>query len=400
MKNKIKFPMTVSPSDLQAINRTAVLEYLRLAKQASQTAIANQLNLSESLVIGIIDQLVESGFVVPVEQADDTNRPAQNLFTINENINIVVGIDIGGGHISGAAINLGGHILYESSSTVEWSTAEANLDLLLGTIQSILSQMKNQNARLLGITIGVPGIVDQHNGVVKFAPGLAWHEYPLMKKLEQIFDLPITIENDVNLAIQGEHWFGAGRGLRDLVMIAIGTGIGSGIILDGRLHRGFQGTSGEIGYFLPGIEFLDQQYPGFGALELLASGRGIAERGGEKFAEQNPGFPPPVMDAEIVFQAARDGEPWATQTVADTVDYYSLMIANITLCLDPELIILGGGVSGAADLLIEPIRERLTGVIPSVPYIKKSHLMDKATLLGAVVSTFQRVTNYAAVYHS
>jgi glucokinase len=241
--------------------------------------------------------------------------------------------------------------------------------------------------------------MDSRTGIVKLAPGLAWNDFSLLQRLEQITDLPVYLENDVNLATLGEHWFGAGQGVRDLVMIAIGTGIGAGIILDGKLHRGYAEASGEIGYILPGVHFLDNQYPGFGALESVASGKGIAEQAAKKWSGLYGTRKMPEMEAADVFQAAREGQVWAVQVVAETVDYLSLALASVIVCLDPELVILGGGIAGSAGMLIEPIRKRLTGVIPRLPRFEESLLNDQAAILGAVVRVFQKYTDYSVVHN-
>jgi len=396
-KRKTQHPKTIAQSEMRAINRSAVLEYLRLTKTASRTEIAEQLKISKPTAMRIIDQLMADEFVYSTGQKEGQKGRSRDLLALKEKENLVIGIDLGGGHISATIANIGGEIIYEIQSAVDWASADENFETLTDIIQSILLQPIDPSAKVLGIAIGVPGIVAKESGVVKIAPSMNWKDFPLLDQLNAIIDLPIIIENDVNLAVLGEHWFGTGIGINDLVMIAIGTGIGAGIILDGKLHRGYRASSGEIGYIVPGIQFLDHQYPGFGALEIIASGKGIGERGLRKFKELNPDEPVPIIRAVEVFQAARDGEPWATQIVAETVDYLSLAIANITVCFDPEIIILGGGVSGAADLLIEPIKNRLAGVIPRVPHIEQSNLKEKAVILGAVVRVFQRVTDYAVV---
>jgi len=382
---------------MRAINRSAVLEFLRLTKTASRTEIAKQLNISKPTVMRIIDQLMEDGLVYSTGQKEGQRGRSRDLLALNEKDNFVIGIDVGGSHISGAIANIGGEMVYEIECAVEWTCAEENFETLRNFIQSILIQPMGQTSRVLGIAIGVPGIIERQSGIVKIAPSLNWKDYPLLHKLNEIVDLPILIENDVNLGVLGEYWFGAGVGINDLVMIAIGTGIGAGIILDSKLHRGYQESSGEIGYILPGTQFLDHQYPGFGALEIVTSGKAIAERGLSRFTELNPDKLVPEINAADVFQAAREGQTWAAQIVAETVDYLSLAIANVTVCFDPELIILSGGVSDAADLLIEPIKKRIAGVIPRVPRIEQSQLKGKAVILGAVVRVFQKVTGYAVV---
>ncbi len=383
---------------MRVINRSAVLDFLRLTKTASRTEIAKQLNISKPTVMRIIDQLMDDGFVYSTGQKEGQRGRSRDLLALNEKGNLVIGIDVGGSHISGAITNIGGEMIYEVECAVEWTSAEENFETLLNFTQSILIQPMGLTSRVLGIAIGVPGIIERQSGIVKIAPILYWKDYPLLQKLNEKVDLPILIENDVNLGVLGEYWFGAGVGINDLVMITIGTGIGAGIILDRKLHRGYQESSGEIGYILPGTQFLDHQYPGFGALEIVASGKGIAERGLSRFIELNPNKRVPEINAADVFQAAHEGETWAVQIVSETVDYLSLAIANVTVCFDPELIILGGGVSNSADLLIGPIKKRIAGVIPRVPRIEESCLKDKAVFFGAVVSVFQKVTDYSVVH--
>jgi predicted NBD/HSP70 family sugar kinase len=251
---------------------------------------------------------------------------------------------------------------------------------------------------ILGIAIGVPGIIDSTNGVVRIAPSLNWHNFPLLEKLESALDIPVIVENDVNLAVLGENWFGIGEGVNNLVMISVGTGIGSGIILDGKLHRGFRDSSGEIGYLLPGVQYLDNQYPGFGALESLASCSGITDRAIKSLKSTATHFDISKVDAQFVFDQAREGQTWAKNIVNETVDFLSLAIANISVCFDPELIIIGGGIAGSIDMLIAPIQKRLMNVIPFVPKLEGSRLLNNAPLLGAVVRVFQKCEDYTVVH--
>ncbi len=383
---------------MRNINRSAVLEYLRLARTASRTEIAHRLQISLPSTARIIEQLIAAGLVRSTGRVEQSRGRGRDLLELNTAENLVIGIDLGGSHISGALVNLGGEVLHEYRDSSIGGSGEENYRKLADFLQSLIAQAGQQPGRLLGIAIGVPGILDDSAGVVKLAPGLDWKEFPLQDRLQQVTDLPLLLENDVNLAALGEHWFGGGQGVRDLVMVAVGTGIGAGIILDGKLHRGWSGASGEVGYILPGVAFLENQYPGFGALESVASGKGIAAQAATKWSSLHPGQPLPEMEAEQVFQAAREGQDWATQVVAKTVDYLSLAFANIIVCLDPELVLLGGGIAGSAGMLLDPIRKRLMGVIPRLPRIEESSLGDQAALLGAVVRVFQKVTDYTAVH--
>ena len=272
-KTRIHKLTTIAQSEMRAINRSAVLEYLRLAKKASRTELSVQLRISKPTAMRIIDELVADGWVVDLDQKEKGSRRSREMLALNTHNNLVIGVDLGGSHISGVIADIGGEIIHQIHVNQKWQSPTENYAILVEFIQALEVEAHKNGARTLGIAIGVPGIVDSKSGLVRIAPSLNWRDFPLLEKLQQKFSLPVIIENDVNLAALGENWFGAGVGVANMVMISIGTGIGSGIILDGKLHRGFRESSGEIGYLLPGIQYLDNQYPGFGALESLASCR-------------------------------------------------------------------------------------------------------------------------------
>lgn len=389
---------TIAQTEMRAINRSAVLEYLRLAKTASRTELSTELMISKPTVMRIIDDLVEDGLIIPLDEREKGTHRSRELLALNTTNNLVLGIDIGGSHISGIIANIGGEILYQNRIAEKWTDSEENFLTLLHYVQELQIEAQKIPSKILGIAIGVPGIIDSVKGVVKIAPSLNWLNFPLFEKLEPFFEIPVIIENDVNLAALGENWFGIGEGVNNLVMISIGTGIGSGIILDGKLHRGYRDSSGEIGYLLPGVKYLDNQYPGFGALESLASCKGIAEKAIQYFKESSTPVDLSKVDAAMVFDAAREGQKWAINITNETIDFLSLAIANVSVCFDPELIIIGGGISGSVDMLINPILNRLKNVIPFIPRIEGSRLMNNAPLLGAVVRVFQKCEDYTVVH--
>ena len=394
---KLKFK-TIAQPEMRAINRSAVLEYLRLAKTTSRTELATALKLSKPTVMRIVDDLVVDGLVVLLDERERGAHRSRELLTLNTADNLVLGVDLGGSHISGIVANIGGEILFQTRLEETWTNSDENFKILLNFLRVLKKEAVKKSGKILGIAIGVPGIIDSQAGIVKLAPSLNWREFPLLKKLTPFFDIPVIVENDVNLAVLGENWFGIGVGVDNIVMMSVGTGIGAGIILDGKLHRGFRESSGEIGYLLPGVQFLDNQYPGFGALESIASCKGIAERAVRYLQTKNSNLDVSKVEAAMVFSAAREGQSWAKEIVQETIDFLSLAIANISVCFDPELIIIGGGISGSVDMLIEPIQKRLSNVIPFLPKIEGSALMGNAPLLGAVVKVFQKCEDYTIVH--
>jgi glucokinase len=395
--SEIQNLITIAQPEMRAINRYAVLEYLRLHKTASRTELASQLSFSKPTAMRIIDELMASNLVRTAGQKGGQLGRSQELLALAGEENLVIGIDMGGSHISGGIATLGGEILYKIKMMQAWGTAEENFEKVVLFINDMQTELNSHPGRLLGVALGVPGIINSRENLVKLAPSLNWYDFPLLEKIKARIEVPVLVENDVNLAAMGEHWFGGGQGVEHFVMIAIGTGIGAGVILDGKLYRGFRESSGEIGYLLPGLQFLDNKYPNFGAFESLASGKGIAERGQQQWSDANGGAQAPKMDAEVVFKAARDRQPWAEKVIDETVEYLTLALANISVTYDPELIIIGGGVASSIAELLPAINQRLHGVIPFVPRIEVSTLQENACILGAVARVFQKTADYAVV---
>jgi glucokinase len=216
-------------------------------------------------------------------------------------------------------------------------------------------------------------------------------------KLAERYKLPITVDNDVNLAAMGELWFGAGQSAQNMVLIAIGTGIGAGIIIDGALYRGAREAAGEIGSIVPGREFLGKQYAEFGALESLASGTGIAERARQILKGKRDEAELENLLAEDVFDAARQRQEWACTVISETVDYLAVAIACISVSFDPEIIVLGGGVTRSADLLVEPILRRINGTIPTLPRLVVSKLGRRAAVMGAIANVLHNTADFYVV---
>lgn len=281
----------------------------------------------------------------------------------------------------GALVDVDGRILADCE--VKWADFDRadshDPAPLFSVIDRLVSAAAADGWTVAGIGIGAPGVTDPVSGRVVWAPNSGWRNYALRQIVSEHYSLPVFIENDVNLATLGEQRFGAGRGARDLICIMIGTGIGAGIIIDDRLYRGAHLSAGEVGYMLTSVENFAGDYVDFGALESVASGRGIAERAPIHAVEGAAG-----VSAEAVFEAAERGEAWATDIIGQTLDYVALMLANVCALLDPERIILGGGVGIASAGMVDVVRARLARVIPVVPPIEFSQLGSYAGIKGAI----------------
>lgn len=378
---------------MRMINRSAILEYIRLNSPTSRTAIAQQLNLSMPTVMRIINDLFEENLLLESGTSTEGMGRNRSLISYNKDSYTVLGIDLGGTKLYGAISNIGGQIIHSTSIDHHNTTEEESLDLVIEMVSELLTHAP-QGQPVRGIAVGAPGVTDNRAGTIEWAPSLNWRDFPLKQRLEDHFGLPVCVDNDVNLAVLGEHWFGTGQNVNNMALISIGTGVGAALIINGALYRGFTKASGEVGYLVPSISDLGKSYPGFGALEQVISGTAI----GERATKQKPGHPRDVpIKSEDVFIAARAGEPWAKEIIDETVDYLALAIANINALLDLELIVLSGGVARQSDMLIEGVLERIEGVIPRIPRIEESVLGRNATALGAIVMVVHATDNYFVV---
>lgn len=389
---------SATASLIRSLNRSAILELIRENGPISRSQIARQLDMSLPTVMRIVVDLMAEDLVRDCDSyGQSTGGRPPSLVEFNGKAYAAVGVDLGGTKMFGTVADLSGtiqHELYIAHARDDGPTAY--VERLCEMIEALLDAPRPSGQRIRGIGIGAPGITLVPEGVVAWAPSLGWRDLPLQEILTERFDVPVFVENDVNLAALGELGFGAGRGVQNLVTIAVGTGIGAGIILGGALYRGHNQAAGEVCNIIPGIEFLGRHYDEFGALESLASATGVVKRAHQLMGQE--GMPiPEELSAEDVFAAARSGEPWAQQVVNETVDYLSLAIANISATLDPEVIILGGGVARSADLLIEPILQRIEGVVPFVPRLVASPLDRRAVVMGAIMLVLNITMQYFAV---
>jgi glucokinase len=298
----------------------------------------------------------------------------------------------------GAVSDLGGKILDEVDMGWNGSSGDENYNRLITLVDTLLASPKVADRKVRGIGVGAPGITLHREGIVKWAYSLNWVDFPLKACLSKKYGLPITVDNDVNLAAMGELWFGAGQNVQNMILITVGSGIGAGIVIDGALYRGGREASGEIGHIIPGPAFLGKNYQEFGALESVASGTGILERARASLKTQRTPDELEALTADDVFKAARIGQVWAVTIVNEAVDYLALAIANLAVAFDPELIVIGGSISPYADLLIEPILRRINGAIPTLPKLVVSNLGMRAAVMGAISNVLHNTSNFYVVH--
>ena len=384
-----------STETLGQLNTIVILETIQANGSITRPEIIRRTGLSFSTVLRSTEKLIQSGLVVESGLEASTGGRRSTLLKLNDDDKVVIGIDMGGTKILGGLISLSGSILTKIKISVDITTPQTSLNQIFEIIEQLSSEANKRNLEPIGIGIGVPGITDTEEGIIVYSPSLSWESVSLKSTLKSKYSLPIVIENDVNLMALGEYGYGVGRGISNLVLMAFGTGIGSGIIIDGKLFRGSTFSAGEVGHMVPGQKFLSQSYEHtHGALEFMCSGTGIANQAKEYMQSTAANTEGQKVTAEMVFDLARKGEDWASKIVSDVVDYITLSVANTIVLLDPEEIIFSGGVFSSADLLFNPIKERLKGLIPMHPKLVLSELGPQAAIMGAAHQVLIEVAKF------
>lgn len=333
-----------------------------------------------------LNLLEKKGILQKTKIAEENEK---SKISLREGGNCVIGLDLGGTKLYGAISDIVGNIIYEQEIKNHGKSGQACFDMLSGLIDRLINESSQRDLNLLGIGVDVPGRVQLETGLVINAPAVKMKDFPLKERLESKFGYPTWIDNDLKQASIGEAWFGAGKNYRNVVLLAIGTGIAASHVIDGTPLRGAHFRHGELGWMVPGRHFLGREYVGFGALETEASGPGIENRASKLLSGIINEVNLEEIDSEYIFKAAKKGERWAQECVAETVDYLTILIANIMAFYDPDLIILSGGVSRSSDMLIPPIMKRIEGCVLTQPSLVVSSLGYKAGVLGAIINLIQ-----------
>jgi glucokinase len=306
-----------------------------------------------------------------------------------------IGIDAGGTKIAAMLVGRDGTVLAGDVRRTPADDQQATLESMVGAARAVATP------DVVGVGVAAAGMVDL-GGVVRYAPNLAWREAPVAASVGAALALPCVAENDANAAAWGEYRFGAGRGWRHMLMVSVGTGIGGGLVVDGRLYRGAHGFAAEIGHVVVEPGGPRCGCGNLGCWEQVASGtaltrearRAAARHAHSELARLSSGDAERVT-GDMVMQAARDGDPVSTGIFVEVGHRLGVGIAGLVNVLDPEVVVVGGGVSEAGDLLLEPARDAFLrsveapGHRPEVPIVQAALGADSAAI-GAAALVFDR----------
>lgn len=373
------------PQLIRAMNEKILLDLIRRSGPLSRAELARLSGLSKPTVSQALAGIERAGLVHVTGQRTGVPGPAAALYEVRPDAGLVLGLDVGRHFLRGAVADLSGAV--RSRRTVRSRTADAmrRVGELTELAHRLVDDAGATASELTQTVIGSPGVYDPRRDALKLTGQLrGWESPEVLAALRAAFGETLMVENDVDAAALAEGEHGVGRDVDSFAFVSVGTGIGMGLVLDGRLRRGSHGVAGEIAYLPftegPGVDLRDaRRRGGFDASASAAAIVRAARRGKVRGASS----------AEKVFAAAADGDPVAAGIVAEEALLVAKAVCTIVTVVDPELVVLGGGI-GQAPGFLEAVVDRLRTLAPVLPEVRASVLGAESVVAGCLVAGLDR----------
>ena len=352
---------------LAQMNRSMVFDLIRRKGPISRAEIARTIGLSIPTVMKITEEFSHKQFVQDVGKGESSGGKRPELLELVPDSKYIIGVGVGRSKTNVLMMNLAGEVfIREIMETGGTAVPEVWISRLIQVIENVIRESGLSRKQILGMGIGMPGILDEKSGKVLFSPDFKWENVDMLTPIRERFKMDITIENANRALAMGEYYFGAGVDSRNFLVVNLGHGIGSAIMREGEFYRGSSGSSGEIGHII-----LEKNGPkcncgNLGCLEAIASGNAIARDAKIAVLEGNATKIMELVNEDInrieaktVFEAARLGDRLAIQITERAMQYIGIGLANYINLLDPDLIILFGGLTNAGDIFLKKVKEVL-----------------------------------------
>lgn len=394
--------------NVKNFNKHAALDLIRFTPGGiSRAELAQRMGLTRAAVTAIVNDLLESGTIREAESRTVSSGRPPIILEINPQRGYVAGLDMGATHLSIIIANFAAHVIDEREIPLEIARGpKACLEQANTTLRELLKQADLSLDQITAIGIGVPGPIVAEAGMVLAPPIMpGWDRFPIRKTLEEMWGCPVSLNNDAELGAVGEWAFGAGRGVRNLAYIKVGTGIGAGLLLDGHIYHGSTGSAGEIGHITIDENGARCTCGNQGCLEAIAGGRAIAEKAQEAVRNarrtQLTGVTPVErITAMDVAAAARRGDLLSQQILAQAGSHLGVAIAGLVNLFNPNMIVVGGGVAQIGDLFLEPVRravqKRSLPASARAVQITTALLGRRSSGMGAVVQALSSALHQIA----
>jgi predicted NBD/HSP70 family sugar kinase len=370
----------VRPQLMRAMNERVMLEAVRSEGRISRNELAHLLGLSKPTVAVAVSALERDGLVRVAGMRPGTRGPATTLYEIRPESGFVLGLDVGREYLRGAIADITGGVRARGTRRVSSAAAGHRVAELVALSDELCEEAGFNRRRVTQVVVGSPGVFDPGKGALVAARNLpGWERPGVVQELKEAFGRSTLVENDIALAALAERDLGHGRGVATFCFVSVGTGIGMGLVIDGRLHRGAHGAAGEIAY-LPIGGAVPEASPGrvrqHGELESAASAAAVVRAARRAGLEGG-------TSARRVFAAAEAGDRRAAGVVEAEVQLIAKAVASAAAVVDPDLVVLGGGI-GQAPGFAARVAEVLEPVFPFAPRVVVSALGDDAVADGCL----------------
>jgi len=380
------------------------MHQLREHAPISRATLAEITGLNKTTVSSLVQELIANQFVHEVGYDNaGVGRPAM-LLELNPNAGCIISAEIGVDFVYAIRANFAAEIDWSKKQTTSPGMSQDEiLNIALAFIREAIDSRNENCGDVLGLSLGVPGLVDQESGNLIFAPNLAWHNVPLARMLRENFPgIPIFVDNEANLAALGEHYFGVAQGCDDVLYVSVGVGLGGGMVRNGQIFRGKAGFAGEFGHMTIDPygrqcncgnrgcwETVVSQSALFRAIEqAVADGKQtvLTEMTGGDFS---------ALSMPLIRKAAEEGDAVALEALEKVGRYLGIGIAGLINALDPDLVVFGGILSLAADLLLPTVEAELRArtiswETHSTQAVRSQHGFD-ACVMGGVAVVLQTI---------
>lgn len=367
------------PQLLRAMNEENLLNALRRSGPLMRADLTRVCGLSKPTVGLGLANLERDGLVRVAGRRTGMKGPSALLYEVDPDAGNVLALDVGEEYVRGALADLAGTVRSRGNRKVHAARSHARVSELIGLAAELLDDAGVAHREVTQVVVGSPGIYDRRRDSLMLAAGLpGWGHTGVVAELRRALGPSTVVENDINLAALAERDHGHGRGVDSFAFVSIGTGIGMGLVLQGQLHKGIHGAAGEVGFLpLSGEAMVDvSDARRRGPMEAAASAAGVvraARRNGVRGR----------LSARRVFEAAAAGDEAAMGVVAEEASLVARAIASVVLVVDPDLVVLGGGI-GSAPGFAAKVGAALRKLVPTVPDLRVSATGGDATVAGGL----------------
>lgn len=394
-------PRTGDQALVREINLSLIMNQLQEHAPISRATLAEITGLNKTTVSSLISELVDQQYVHQVGlDTSGVGRPAV-LYELNPQAGCIIGAEIGVDFISVIRTNFAAEIMWQHKEHTDSSQGQqAIIERTLALLHQAVDEREPWCSQILGLAVGVPGLVDYHTGNLIFAPNLMWRDVPLGDMLRADFDIPVYVDNEANMAVLGEHYFGAAQGYNDVLYVSVGVGLGGGIVRGGAVFRGKAGFAGEFGHMTIQPNGRPCNCGSRGCWETVVSQsalfryvRQAAASGRTTILTQKIGENLSGLTVPLIVEAADRGDKVSLDALARLAHYLGMGIASLSNAVDPELIVFGGILSTASAYLLPIVEQELSEHAISYPtnptkVVLARHGSD-ACVMGGIATVYQ-----------